>query len=207
MDSTPGSTERAYLPHPEIFAAMKKGVQLLLDDGKIRMEVEDCGSDFAVGRVIAGGVLSERKGVSVVGAVLPLAALTDKDRTDLEFALGQGADADLGTLQVLQDADWAASAGLDGTDRVQSLLVIFARAVAEIEPEDVGAGVKQLLDNRLVGTRGPESGDDLGFAKTAHPGLPAYVALHDDPSIARLPARPNVRFHASGRMLASYSKY
>jgi len=92
MDSTPGNTERAYLPHPEIFAAMKKGVQLLLDDGKIRMEVEDCGSDFAVGRVIAGGVLSERKGVSVVGAVLPLAALTDKDRRDLDFALDQGAD-------------------------------------------------------------------------------------------------------------------
>lgn len=92
LDNTPGDKNRAYLPHPEIFEAARPGVQLLLDDGKIRMEVEEHGSDYAIGRVVIGGVLSERKGVSVVGAVLPLAALTEKDRRDLDFGLEQGAD-------------------------------------------------------------------------------------------------------------------
>jgi pyruvate kinase len=92
LDPTPGDNTRAYLPHPEIFAAAKPGVQLLLDDGKIRMEVVEHGADFAVGRVVAGGVLSERKGVSVIGAVLPLDVITEKDRRDLEFGLAQGAD-------------------------------------------------------------------------------------------------------------------
>ena len=92
LSGEPGNPERAPLPHPEIFAALAPGVQLLLDDGKIRLEVEECGPDFALTRVIAGGRLSERKGVSVVGAVLPLLALTEKDRRDLEFGLQLGVD-------------------------------------------------------------------------------------------------------------------
>ncbi len=92
LDSTPGDKTRAYLPHKEIFAAAKPGVQLLLDDGKIRMEVTDHGKDFMIGRIVTGGVLSERKGVSVVGAILPLDVITEKDRRDLEFGLAQGAD-------------------------------------------------------------------------------------------------------------------
>jgi pyruvate kinase len=92
LDPAPGSAARAPLPHPEIFAALKPGVQLLLDDGKIRLQVEECGSDFARTRVVNGGTLSDRKGVNVPGVVLPLSALTPKDRQDLEFGLELGAD-------------------------------------------------------------------------------------------------------------------
>ena len=65
---------------------------MLLDDGKVRLVVEFCGPDHAETRVAVPGALSNCKGVSVVGAVLPLSALTDKDRRDLDFALGMGAD-------------------------------------------------------------------------------------------------------------------
>src|SRR3712207_881645 len=75
-----------------IFQAHSPGVQLLLDDGKVRLEVEACGPGHARTRVVVGGPLSDRKGVSVVGAVLPLSALTPKDRTDLAYALELGAD-------------------------------------------------------------------------------------------------------------------
>jgi pyruvate kinase len=92
LDPAPGDKSRVFLPHPEIFAALSPGVQLLLDDGKIRLVIEECGSDFAVSRVVTGGQLSERKGVSVVGAILPLAAVTDKDRADLSFGLELGVD-------------------------------------------------------------------------------------------------------------------
>jgi pyruvate kinase len=65
---------------------------LLLDDGKLRLVVERCGADFAETRVAVGGKLSERKGVNVPGVVLPITALTDKDREDLALALELGAD-------------------------------------------------------------------------------------------------------------------
>src|SRR5215204_2184519 len=87
LDPAPGTRDRVPLPHPEVFAALSPGVQLLIDDGKIRLEVEKADKSTATARVIVGGKLSERKGVSVVGAVLPVSALTPKDRTDLDFAL------------------------------------------------------------------------------------------------------------------------
>jgi pyruvate kinase len=92
LDPAPGTAARASLPHPEIFAALKPGTELLLDDGKIRLLVEECGPDFARTRVIAGGALSDRKGVNVPGVILPLSALTPKDRQDLEFGLELGVD-------------------------------------------------------------------------------------------------------------------
>ena len=88
----PGDATRTYLPHREIFAALKPGANLLLDDGKLRLQVVRCGADFAETEVVIGGPLSERKGVNVPDVVLPLSALTEKDRRDLEFALELGVE-------------------------------------------------------------------------------------------------------------------
>lgn len=92
LDPAPGNTLRAGMPHPEIFAALMPGAELLLDDGKLRLVVERCGADFAETRVAVGGKLSERKGVNIPGVVLPITALTAKDRLDLALALDEGAD-------------------------------------------------------------------------------------------------------------------
>jgi pyruvate kinase len=88
----PGDVARAPLPHPEIFAALQPGAELLLDDGRLRLKVEKAGKDFAQTIVINGGMLSDRKGVNVPGVVLPLSAMTDKDRADLDFGLTLGID-------------------------------------------------------------------------------------------------------------------
>ena len=92
LEDKPGNAERVTLPHLEIFQAIEKGTELLLDDGKIRLEVQKVGKDFAETKVVAGGPLSNRKGVNVPNAVLPLSALTEKDRADLQFGLDLGAD-------------------------------------------------------------------------------------------------------------------
>ena len=92
LDAAPGGALRVSLPHPEIFAALVPGAELLLDDGKLRLVVERCGADFAETRVAVGGKLSERKGVNVPGVVLPITSLTAKDRRDLALALDEGAD-------------------------------------------------------------------------------------------------------------------
>jgi pyruvate kinase len=88
----PGDASRVALPHPEIFAALKEGAHLLIDDGRVRLEVRECGSDFAETTVVVGGTLSDRKGVNVPDVVLPLSALTEKDLRDLEYGLGLGVD-------------------------------------------------------------------------------------------------------------------
>ncbi len=92
LDPAEGDSARVCLPHPEIFAALQPGSNLLVNDGKIRLTVDRCGPDFAECTVTVGGTISNRKGVNVPDVVLPLAALSDKDRKDLEFACALGVD-------------------------------------------------------------------------------------------------------------------
>lgn len=92
LDTAPGDAERAPLPHPEIFAGLREGALILLDDGKLRLEVTEAGEEHAVTRVVIGGRLGERKGVNVPSVVLPISPLTEKDRTDLAFGLELGVD-------------------------------------------------------------------------------------------------------------------
>ncbi len=87
-----GDAKRVTLPHKEIFQALEAGSTLLVNDGKIRMEVDSCGRDFADCTVVAGGTISNRKGVNVPDVVLPLRALSEKDRKDLEFVCELGVD-------------------------------------------------------------------------------------------------------------------
>ena len=92
LDETPGDINRVCLPHKEIFDALEPGANLLVNDGKIRLQVEDCGSDYANCVVTTGGTISNRKGVNVPDVVLPLAALSAKDKKDLEFVCELGVD-------------------------------------------------------------------------------------------------------------------
>jgi len=88
----PGDATRVYLPHPEIFTAIKPGDSLLIDDGKLRLVVTEAEPQRIVARVKVGGKISNRKGVSLPETVVPVAALTSKDLADLEAALDAGID-------------------------------------------------------------------------------------------------------------------
>jgi pyruvate kinase len=92
LDETPGDVTRVGMPHPEIFAALQVGSTLLVNDGKIRLKVTERSPQHAVTEVMVGGEISNRKGVNVPDVVLPLAALSKKDRADLEFACELGVD-------------------------------------------------------------------------------------------------------------------
>ncbi|MET0265122.1 MAG: pyruvate kinase [Duganella sp.] len=87
-----GDQRRAPLPHAEIYRALETGAELLIDDGRVRLRVESFGPEHAETRVLVGGVLSDRKGVNVPDVVLPLSALSAKDRADLDFGLALGVD-------------------------------------------------------------------------------------------------------------------
>ncbi|MCA1653477.1 MAG: pyruvate kinase, partial [Sphingomonadales bacterium] len=91
-DDTPGNAGRVELPHPELFAAVSKGARLLIDDGKVRLRVATVKADKIAAVVEVGGKVSDHKGVNVPDVLVPIPALTEKDRSDLAFALEQGAD-------------------------------------------------------------------------------------------------------------------
>jgi pyruvate kinase len=92
LDSAPGNAGRVQLPHPEIFAAAREGYNLLLNDGRLRVEIVKAEPARLTTRVVFGGVLADRKGVNLPDTVIPIAALTDKDRADLEAAASIGVD-------------------------------------------------------------------------------------------------------------------
>ena len=88
----PGTPDRVLLPHPQIFEAVEPGHTLLLDDGKVRMTVTAKTPKRIEASVVVGGVLASRKGISLPDTVLPIGPLTEKDRTDLDYALRLGVD-------------------------------------------------------------------------------------------------------------------
>jgi pyruvate kinase len=92
LDPTPGDINRVPLLHPEIFAAIRPGDDLLIDDGKVRLRVLSCTKNDAEVQALNAGVISDRKGVNVPGAILPMSAMTAKDREDLDFGLSIGVD-------------------------------------------------------------------------------------------------------------------
>ncbi len=157
LDPTPGNVQRAPLPHPEIFAALKPGIELLLDDGKLRLRVAACDARHAETTVIVGGLVSDRKGVNLPGVVLPMSPLTEKDRSDLAFGLDLGVDwvalscvqrsADIAALrEIVGDRAWIMAklekpAAIDDLDAIiaQADGVMVARGDlgVELPPEDV----------------------------------------------------------------------
>lgn len=122
LDPTPGNTKRVNLPHIEILEALCIGTTLLLDDGKLSFEVVDCGSDYADVKVLVGGCLSNKKGVNVPHVMLPIPALTEKDKKDLDFALHLGVDwVALSFVQNVDDVEEAKKI-INGRARVMSKL-------------------------------------------------------------------------------------
>ena len=91
-DPAPGDENRACLPHPELFSILTKGQRLLINDGKMQFRVVEADGKRIVCTAEVGGVISDRKGVNIPDTVVPIPALTEKDRRDLAFAIQHGAD-------------------------------------------------------------------------------------------------------------------
>lgn len=165
LDASPGNATRIPLLHPEIFAAVKAGDDLLIDDGKVRLRVLDGDQTSARVQVLNDGVLSDRKGVNVPGAILPLSALTEKDRKDLEFGLSLGVDwialsfvqrpADIEELKAIVDGRAWVMAKLEKPAAIDSLKeiitvsdgIMVARGDLGVEcaPEDVPVLQKRII--------------------------------------------------------------
>ncbi len=91
-DPAPGDNTRVHLPHPEILAALAPGHAVLIDDGKLRLHIVEASPRRAVAIVDVPGRISNRKGVNLPDTEIPVSAMTDKDRSDLEAGLNAGVD-------------------------------------------------------------------------------------------------------------------
>lgn len=165
MNLAPGDTRRVCLPHPEILSAAEIGATLLLDDGKLRLRVLRKRDDHLLTEVMNGGVLSDRKGVNVPDVVLPIPALTAKDRADLAFVLPLGIEyIGLSFVQRPEDVDEAkalaagraavmvklekpqALDNLDAIlDRADAAMVARGDLGVELPPEEVPLAQKRII--------------------------------------------------------------
>lgn len=165
LSPEPGDAHEVPLPHPEVVRNVLPGHVLMIDDGKLRLQVTQCGDDFFEARVVVGGVLSDRKGVNLPNTELPLSPLTDKDRKDLDFGLSLGVDwVALSFVQRPSDVIEAQAlikdragimakiekpAALERIEDIATLVdaVMVARGDlgVEIPPEDVPAKQKELV--------------------------------------------------------------
>ena len=165
LRKAPGDETRIGVPHPEIFAALRDGAQVLLDDGKVRLRVASHGPDFAETVVEAGDSLSDHKGLNLPHLPIPIPALTDKDRADLSFALKAGVDwvalsfvqraSDMAELRSLVQgranvlAKIEKPSALEALDEIldlcQAVMVARGDLGVELAPEDVPVVQKQLV--------------------------------------------------------------
>ena len=141
--------EEIPIPHAEVFATLQPGESILVDDGKIRFRIESSTRETAEAVVEAGGTLKDKKGVNLPDTVLPIPAMTPKDRSDLEAALHLG-------------VDWIALSFVQRPDDVAELRkVVGGRAgcLAKIEKPKAIEWLPEILDlsDALMVARG-----DLG---------------------------------------------
>jgi pyruvate kinase len=165
LDPTPGNETRVQMPHPEIFKALRTGMLLLIDDGRVRLRVGDRADTWADVTVESGSKLSDRKGVAVPEAVVPVSALTPKDREDLAFALRLGVDwvalsfvqkaEDMAELKRLVGGQAACLAKIEKPqaltdleailDYCDGVMVARGDLGVELDPEEVPVAQKQIL--------------------------------------------------------------
>ena len=158
--TAPGGIDRVHLPHPQIFAALEPGHNLLLDDGKLRLVVLEKTEDRILTEVAVGGPLASRKGISLPDTVLPLGALTDKDRSDLAQVLELGVD--WVALSFVQRADDVAEA--------RKIVAGRAHVMAKIEKPSAIGDLERIIEisDGLMIARG-DLGVELPIEKV--PGL------------------------------------
>lgn len=87
-----GTRERATITYKNLKNDVKPGMTILIDDGKIEMNIEKVSDEDIVCRVINGGVVSNHKGINVPGAVLSMPYISDVDYEDIKFCAQMGYD-------------------------------------------------------------------------------------------------------------------
>ena len=123
------------VPHKDIVDMLEVGDVILVDDGKLIFTVTKTGDAAAV-RAEVPGKLTDKKGFTVRGKALPVRALTDKDRADLDYALSIGVD--IVALSFVQT--------VDDVNEVKAIINGRAPLVAKLEKPAAITNLEEIVD-------------------------------------------------------------
>lgn len=159
-DKKSGDITRVHLPHPEILRALAPGHVVLIDDGKVRLHIIEASANRATAIVDVAGRISNRKGVSLPDTDIPVSAMTEKDRSDLDAALAEG-------------VDWIAVSFVQRADDIAEVKKIVrgrAMVLAKIEKPQAIARLDEIMEmaDALMVARG-DLGVEMPLEKV--PGL------------------------------------
>jgi len=133
LDNKLGDRTRVNFPHSEIFEMLTPNTIILVDDGKIKMQIIEQKKDSLIAEVLNEGKISNNKGVNIPDAVLPISSLTSKDKSDLNKALEMG-------------VDWIAQSFVQSVEDVKELkklVGVKASIMAKIEKP---SAIKNILE-------------------------------------------------------------
>ena len=92
LNTSSGDQTRVNFPHSEIYEILTPNSEVLIDDGRIKLQIVNQKKDKLITEVLDEGIISNNKGVNVPGVILPISSLTSKDKSDLNKALEMGVD-------------------------------------------------------------------------------------------------------------------
>tara|TARA_Y100001970_G_scaffold290399_1_gene424001 strand:- start:187 stop:1626 length:1440 start_codon:yes stop_codon:yes gene_type:complete len=130
-----GSNERVNFPHSEIFDHLTPNSTLLINDGRIRLQVIEQSKDKLVTEVLNDGIISNNKGVNIPDVILPIDSLTNKDRADLNKALEM-------------EVDWVALSFVQQAEDIHKLKKIVggrALIMAKIEKPSAVKNIDEII--------------------------------------------------------------
>jgi pyruvate kinase len=159
LDKRAGTIDSVGVAYKELTADVFAGDTLLLNDGLIVLEVTEVEGTRIHTRVVAGGELSNRKGLNRKGGGISAPALTDKDREDIRFAAAQGLD--YVALSFVRDADDIHLA----RELLRAAGGVGVRIVAKIERHEAIAQLAGIIDatDVIMVARG-DLGVEMGHA-------------------------------------------
>ena len=136
LDSTIGNEKRVNFPHPEIYDILTPNSEILIDDGKIKLQIIKQNIDSLTTEVLNDGIISNNKGVNIPGVILPISSLTSKDKADLNKALEMG-------------VDWVALSFVQKAEDIEELRKIIgnkASIMAKIEKPSAVKNIDSIIE-------------------------------------------------------------
>lgn len=138
-DERIGTSESFSVNYQPLPGEVRQGTMLLIDDGILRLQVKETGTDYILCKVINGGELKSNKGVNVPGVKVNLPAITQKDEEDIRFGLEEG-------------IDFIAASFVRGREAIEHIRSICNSAgknifiIAKIENEEGIENIDEIID-------------------------------------------------------------
>ena len=138
-DEVPGTKERVGTTYKGLPGDCKPGDRILIDDGKVAVEVVEVKGNDVITRCVEPGAVSNNKGINLPGVAVSVPALSEKDQDDLRWGLRAGAD--FIALSFVRDAK-----DIEDVHRIMDAEGIRLPVIAKIEKPQAVANLVEIVE-------------------------------------------------------------